>query len=205
MEKNYSISEAAKKLGVSIKTLQRWDREGRLIANRTLGNRRYYTENQLSNIAKGSFDAEDIYDVIKNRYVFMIDNHYELAGGNIMGHIVYNLFSMQDADRDSFFDSYDNTTIDGVKVAVCDVWVKLKNLLSTEMSIIAVPLDTDNAIALNWLYRRMLENDAHRGILIKGTEWVMVNNKNDEYHIDFMSDEIDINLFEKFITITDTK
>ena len=44
---NYSIGEFAKKIGVSVNTLQRWDREGILTANRTPTNRRYYTEEQL--------------------------------------------------------------------------------------------------------------------------------------------------------------
>lgn len=42
----YKPKEFAEKLGVSVKTLQRWDNDGTLIANRTLGNRRYYTHNQ---------------------------------------------------------------------------------------------------------------------------------------------------------------
>ncbi|SEQ53086.1 MerR family regulatory protein [Ectothiorhodospira magna] len=43
-----STGKAAKRLGVSVKTLQRWDREGRLIpAARTDSNRRLYTEAQL--------------------------------------------------------------------------------------------------------------------------------------------------------------
>ncbi|MFR5115082.1 IS607 family transposase [Turicibacter sanguinis] len=42
----YKPKEFAEKLGVSVKTLQRWDNDGTLIANRTLGNRRYYTYNQ---------------------------------------------------------------------------------------------------------------------------------------------------------------
>ena len=33
-------------LGVSVKTLQHWDRDGILKANRTLTDRRYYTYNQ---------------------------------------------------------------------------------------------------------------------------------------------------------------
>jgi hypothetical protein len=40
------INEMAKRLGVSIKTLQRWDRDGILIAKRTPTDRRYYTEDQ---------------------------------------------------------------------------------------------------------------------------------------------------------------
>ncbi|MBK1735251.1 IS607 family transposase, partial [Halorhodospira abdelmalekii] len=48
MENTMSTGKAAKRLGVSVKTLQRWDREGRLIpAARTDSNRRLYTEAQL--------------------------------------------------------------------------------------------------------------------------------------------------------------
>ena len=43
-----STGKAAKRLGVSVKTLQRWEREGRLIpVARTDSNRRLYTEAQL--------------------------------------------------------------------------------------------------------------------------------------------------------------
>jgi predicted site-specific integrase-resolvase len=43
-----STGKAAKLLGVSVKTLQRWEREGRLIpVARTNTNRRLYTESQL--------------------------------------------------------------------------------------------------------------------------------------------------------------
>lgn len=45
---NLKPSEAAKILNVSVKTLQRWDRENILNANRTPTNRRYYTEEQLT-------------------------------------------------------------------------------------------------------------------------------------------------------------
>lgn len=40
------INEMAKRLSVSIKTLQRWDRDGILVAKRTPTDRRYYTEDQ---------------------------------------------------------------------------------------------------------------------------------------------------------------
>lgn len=33
-------------LGVTVKTLQRWDNDGKLIAYRTPTNRRYYTQEQ---------------------------------------------------------------------------------------------------------------------------------------------------------------
>jgi putative resolvase len=44
----YNISQFAQKVGVAVKTLQRWDREGRLVAHRTLTNRRYYTNEDLA-------------------------------------------------------------------------------------------------------------------------------------------------------------
>jgi excisionase family DNA binding protein len=42
MEKMISISEASEILGIGIRTLQQWDKDGKLIAYRTLrGHRRY--------------------------------------------------------------------------------------------------------------------------------------------------------------------
>ena len=43
---NYKPKDFAELLGVSIKTLQRWDREGILKANRTPTDRHYYTYDQ---------------------------------------------------------------------------------------------------------------------------------------------------------------
>ena len=44
--------EFAKELGVSVETLRRWDRTGKLPAKRTPANHRYYTESDLT-AAKG--------------------------------------------------------------------------------------------------------------------------------------------------------
>jgi predicted site-specific integrase-resolvase len=48
----YKPRELAKLLGVTVKTLQRWDKSGRLPAKRSLTNYRYYTEEDLR-IAQG--------------------------------------------------------------------------------------------------------------------------------------------------------
>ena len=40
-------------LGVSVKTLQRWDKRGKLIARRTETNKRYYLEEDLIAYKKG--------------------------------------------------------------------------------------------------------------------------------------------------------
>ncbi|MGI2295542.1 helix-turn-helix domain-containing protein [Paenibacillus sp. GXUN7292] len=47
MEEMYTPSEFADLIGRSVKTLQRWDRTGRLVACRTAGNRRRYSHSQL--------------------------------------------------------------------------------------------------------------------------------------------------------------
>jgi DNA-binding transcriptional MerR regulator len=43
----YTAGEFAKLIGVSIVTLQRWDRQDKFKARRTIGGRRYYTEADL--------------------------------------------------------------------------------------------------------------------------------------------------------------
>jgi len=48
MERTLGTGKAAEMLGVSVKTIQRWEREGRLVpAGRSDSNRRVYTESQL--------------------------------------------------------------------------------------------------------------------------------------------------------------
>lgn len=59
MKRTYNVSEAAKAIGVSVKTLQRWDREGKLVANRTPSNRRYYTDKQIKDICIDNNDLEE--------------------------------------------------------------------------------------------------------------------------------------------------
>lgn len=44
----YKPNEFAKLVGVSVKTLQRWDRDGVLKAHRSPTNRRYYTDDQVN-------------------------------------------------------------------------------------------------------------------------------------------------------------
>ena len=51
---NYKPKEFAKLLNVSVKTLQRWDRNKTLIAKRTPTDRRFYTEEQLQEYLKKS-------------------------------------------------------------------------------------------------------------------------------------------------------
>lgn len=48
MEKIYNVTEFAEMIGKSVKTLQRWDREGILTAYRSPSKRRYYTQTQYN-------------------------------------------------------------------------------------------------------------------------------------------------------------
>lgn len=60
---NYKPKDFAELLGVSVKTLQRWDRGGILKANRTPTDWRYYTYDQYLQF-KGIQTKDDIRDVI---------------------------------------------------------------------------------------------------------------------------------------------
>ena len=61
--RNYKPKDVAELLGVSVKTLQRWDREGILKANRTPTDRRYYTYDQYLQF-KGIHTEEDERQVV---------------------------------------------------------------------------------------------------------------------------------------------
>lgn len=61
---NYKPKDFAELLGVSVKTLQRWDREGIWKANRTPTNRRYYTHDQYLQF-KEIHTYNDIRDIVK--------------------------------------------------------------------------------------------------------------------------------------------
>ena len=60
---NYKPKDFAELLGVSVKTLQRWDRDGILKANRTPTDRRYYTYDQYLQF-KGIQTENDIRDIV---------------------------------------------------------------------------------------------------------------------------------------------
>ena len=57
---NYKPKDFAGLLGVSVKTLQRWDREGILKANRTPTDRRYYTYDQYLQFKGINIEHEEL-------------------------------------------------------------------------------------------------------------------------------------------------
>ena len=50
----YNVRQFANLIGVSVGTLQRWDRQGRLKPQRTPGNRRLYTDEHLALVGRAS-------------------------------------------------------------------------------------------------------------------------------------------------------
>lgn len=70
MEKIYKPQEFASMLGVAVVTLQRWDREGKLIAYRNPKGRRYYTHTQYEEymgIRENKVGKTIIYARVSNR------------------------------------------------------------------------------------------------------------------------------------------
>ena len=68
MEKLYTVTEFAEMIGKSVKTLQRWDREGILTAYRSPSKRRYYTHSQyLEYIGEGGDTLDNKVNVIYAR------------------------------------------------------------------------------------------------------------------------------------------
>lgn len=56
----YKPNEFAEMIGVSVKTLQRWDKDNKLKAFRNPSNRRYYTHNQYVQYINNKFNKNNI-------------------------------------------------------------------------------------------------------------------------------------------------
>lgn len=93
----------AERLGVSVRTLQRWDNDGTLPAYRTPTNRRYYTEEQYLNYIKANTTSTKQHiayarvsnasqkDDLKNQITFL--RNYANAQGIILNDVVTDIGS----------------------------------------------------------------------------------------------------------------
>lgn len=197
MENTYTVSQAAEKLYVSVKTLQRWDREGKLVAKRTPSNRRYYTETQLNEARGSSFDINDIIETIKTRYNNMKNRGMKVSGYNIMGHLVSIFCNLKNSERKNFICNYDTIIIDENVIATCDIIVGGKNI----MSIISPSEEVSEKTSMDWLCNYMDRTSASSGISIIGTKWNLIDKDCKEYSIDFENRNIDKDVFKKFLSM----
>ena len=97
------LNEMAKRLNVSVKTLQRWDREGILVAKRTPTDRRYYTEGQYleyigsstkskrKTIAYARVSNANQKDDLRNQITFI--RNYVNAKGEILDDVIEDIGS----------------------------------------------------------------------------------------------------------------
>lgn len=97
------LNEMAKRLNVSVKTLQRWDREGILVAKRTPTDRRYYTEDQYleyvgsstkskrKTIAYARVSSANQKDDLRNQITFI--RNYVNAKGEILDDVIEDIGS----------------------------------------------------------------------------------------------------------------
>jgi len=61
----YTIRQAAKFLGVSPQTLRRWEKQGKIIPQRTLGNARRYSKEMLEEIKNARRYSKAVLEEIK--------------------------------------------------------------------------------------------------------------------------------------------
>lgn len=98
----YKPKEMAKKLNVTVRTLQRWDNEGKLPAKRSPTNRRYYTDDQLMQylgeptdnrkaVAYARVSTYDQKDDLKDQVSFI--RQYANAKGIILDEVITDVGS----------------------------------------------------------------------------------------------------------------
>lgn len=196
MIKTYTISEAAEKLGLSVKTLQRWDREGKLVPNRTPSNRRYYTDEQLNNVKTLDIDVKDMVKILHGRYKLMEKYNLTMGNRNISGHVVYDYWKLQE-DDDKFMANFDVMYMEednDEEVSTCNIVMNDE----VDMVIITVSNEIPEDKRMKWLYSYMKKARANRGIVIAGYRWNMVDFDGKEYSLNF-ADRVDTKTFKKFL------
>ena len=115
-----SPKEFANRIGVSVKTIQRWDVSGKLIAHRTPTNRRFYTEdqyNKVMNIVEDDDTRKNVIyarvssaaqkDDLKNQVEFL--KTYCNANGVIINDVITDIGSGLNYNRKKW-----NTLVDEV-------------------------------------------------------------------------------------------
>ena len=114
MKKIYKPKEFSELVNRSVNTLQRWDREGILIAHRTPTNRRYYTLEDYNKVMGIEVTQNQVYEVIiyarvsnhsqkddlKNQIKFL--KEYANAKGYIISEVITDIGSGLNYQRKGF-------------------------------------------------------------------------------------------------------
>lgn len=132
------LNDMAKRLGVSVKTLQRWDHEGILVAKRNPNNRRYYTEDQYleyigsSNkkdkkvIAYVRVSNNNQKDDLQNQITFI--RNYVNAKGEILDDVIQDIGSGLNYNRkhwnDLLFNQISKGEIEKIYITYKDRFVR---------------------------------------------------------------------------------
>lgn len=137
MEKIYNVTQFAEMIGKSVKTLQKWDRDGVLKAYRSPSNRRYYTHRQYLDYIgeKGSTEKVNVIyarvstqnqkDDLKNQIVYL--NKYCLENGIPVSNIYTDYGSGMNYNRkkwNALIDDCFEGKIDTIVVAHKDRFVR---------------------------------------------------------------------------------
>ena len=77
---NYKPKEFAEMIGVSVKTLQRWDRDGVLKACRNPKDRRYYTDRQYAEYSKKGIIVDEILEDNRKEWNQLIGIKFTVYG-----------------------------------------------------------------------------------------------------------------------------
>ncbi len=128
----------ANRIGVSVKTLQRWDVSGKLIAHRTPTNRRFYTEDQykkVMNIGKDDDTRKNVIyarvssagqkDDLKNQVEFL--KTYCNANGVIINDVITDIGSGLNYNRkkwNTLLDEVISGKIDKIYIAFPDRFIR---------------------------------------------------------------------------------
>lgn len=135
MEKIYNVSEFANMVGKSVKTLQRWDRDGILTAYRSPSNRRYYTHTQYmeymgmtisenkQNVIYARVSTRNQADDLKNQLEFL--HNYTMSNGISISNIYTDFGSGLNYNRKNW-----NKLIDDCfDKKICKIYISYKDRL----------------------------------------------------------------------------
>lgn len=136
---NYKVGEFAEKIGVSVSTLQRWDRTNVLKSRRTPTNQRYYTDEDLNRVLnleqeiKSERKSVGYCRVSTQRQKKNLENQqefvsvYSLSHGVILDEIYTDIGSSLDYQRKNWnklLKQVENNEIDKIYVTYKDRFVR---------------------------------------------------------------------------------